>query len=100
MEKQIISLIKISIQVRSKKEIYSMLQLEADVYLPLIPQTNRKYIVEIISGKRKVSRFKIIEIVLKRQPGQVSPSSTLRRLTNDQHSCVRKTKERHRPLLV
>ena len=45
---------QISVRAKSKKEMYRILQLEGDVYLPPIQQANRKYITGIISGKIKV----------------------------------------------
>ena len=63
MDKHRMSLRQISVRARSKKEIYRMLQLEADVYLPPIQQANRKYITEIVSGKRKVSPSNTVQIV-------------------------------------
>ena len=54
MDKQKMSWRLISIRARSKKEFYRILQLEADAYLPPIHQANRKYIAEVISGKKKV----------------------------------------------
>ena len=55
MEKQSMSLRQISVRARSKKEIYRILQLEGDVYLPPIIQANRKYVADIVSGKKMVS---------------------------------------------
>ena len=43
-------------RARTKKEILRILQLEDNIYLPLIPQSNRKYIAGVLSGKIKVSR--------------------------------------------
>ena len=60
MKKQRISVRQISIRVRSKKEMYRLLQLEADVYLPPIQQANRRFIADIVSGKKKVIRVVVI----------------------------------------
>ena len=35
------------------KKIDRLLQLEREVYLPPIQQANRRYIAEVISGKRR-----------------------------------------------
>ena len=60
MEKQRISVRQISIRARSNKEMYRLLQLEADVYLPPIQQANRRFIADIVSGKKKVIRVVVI----------------------------------------
>ena len=44
----------VSIHARSKRELYRMLQLEGDVYLPPLSQANHDYVSGILSGKRKV----------------------------------------------
>ena len=45
---------QISIRAKSKKEMYRILQLKGDVYLPPIQQAIRKYKTEIILGRIKV----------------------------------------------
>ena len=45
----------ISVRARSKKELYRILQLEADVYLPPMPQSNHEYVAGVLSGTIKVS---------------------------------------------
>ena len=65
MERQRMSINQISIRARSKKEIYRLLQIEAYVYLPPIQQANRRYIAEVISGKKKVSRASDVQQHLK-----------------------------------
>ena len=47
---------QICLKVSSKKEVYRMLQLEGNVYLPPPTETNHNYISKLISGKKKVSR--------------------------------------------
>ena len=54
MDKEKMTWRQISIRARSKKEFYRILQLEADDYLPPIHQANKKYIAEVIYGKKKV----------------------------------------------
>ena len=54
MNCQKVNIRQISIRARSKKELYRLLQLEADVYLPPIQLANRKYIADIISGRKMV----------------------------------------------
>ena len=44
----------ISIKASSKKDIYCMLKLECDVYLPPIPQANHGFVSGINSGSVKV----------------------------------------------
>ena len=51
---------QISIRARSKKEMYRLLQLEADVYLPPIQQINRKFIADILAGKKKVTHIVLL----------------------------------------
>ena len=55
MEIQRMSMKQISIKAQNKKEMYRLLQLEAEVNLPPIQQTNRRYIGEVVSEKKKVS---------------------------------------------
>ena len=62
MEKQRLNVRQISIRARSKKEMYRLLQLEADVYLPPIQQTNRRFIADIVSEKKKVIHVVVIII--------------------------------------
>ena len=50
---------QISLKASSKKELYRMLQLEGDVYLPLLPQANHQYVASIIWGKTKVCKQQI-----------------------------------------
>ena len=52
IEKQRISVIQILIRIRSKKEMFRLLRLEADVYLPPIQQANRRFIADIVSEKK------------------------------------------------
>ena len=44
----------ITARVNSKQEMYRILQLEGDVYLPPNSQTNNNYISEILSGTKKI----------------------------------------------
>ena len=60
MERQRMSVRQISIRARSKKEMYRLLQLEADVYLPPIQQANRKFIADILAGKKKVTHIVLL----------------------------------------
>ena len=45
---------EISLHARSKRELYRLLQLDGDVYLPPLEQANHKYIADVLSGKKKV----------------------------------------------
>ena len=45
---------QISLKASSKKEVYRMLQLEGDVFLPKLPQANHRYVLDIVSRKAKV----------------------------------------------
>ena len=54
MEPAKINIRQISMKASSKKELYRMLQLEGDVYLPPMPQANHSYIADVISGRAKV----------------------------------------------
>ena len=56
MEPTKINVRQISMKASSKKELYRMLQLEGDVYLPPMPQANHNYVADVISGKAKVTR--------------------------------------------
>ena len=49
-----ISLIDISVKARSKKEVYLVLTVEGELYLPPILDANRNYLKNIMSGKKKV----------------------------------------------
>ena len=55
MEKTKINIRRISMRAKTKKEVFRLLQLEADIFLPPIAHTNRKYIAEILAGKKMVS---------------------------------------------
>ena len=46
---------EISIHAKSKKELYRLLQLEGNIYLPPLEQANHKYISDLLSGKKKVT---------------------------------------------
>jgi hypothetical protein len=45
----------LEIKARSKKELYNLLQVEGNVYLPPIGQAHHDFIADIISGAKKVS---------------------------------------------
>ena len=48
----------------NKKELYPMLQLEGDVYLPPMPQTNHMYVADVISdskGKKRIWYLKYVK---------------------------------------
>ena len=45
---------EIALHAKSKKELYRLLQLEGNIYLPPLEQANHKYISDILSGKKKV----------------------------------------------
>ena len=51
---------QISIRAHSKKEMYKLQQLEADVSLPFIQQANRKFIADILAGKKKVTHIVLL----------------------------------------
>ena len=55
MQRSKINIKNISLRASSKKEVYRKLQLEADLYLPPLPQANHKYVSGVISGKIKMS---------------------------------------------
>lgn len=44
---------EVSVHVRSKREVYQLMSLQGGYYLPPIEQTNRDYIHDIITGKKK-----------------------------------------------
>ena len=50
MERPKISVHQIRLKASSKKEVYRMLQLEGNVYLPPLSEANHSYISKIISG--------------------------------------------------
>ena len=54
MSKPKMNIKQASIKASSKKEIFRLLQLEGDVYFPLILQANHEYVSGIISGNVKV----------------------------------------------
>ena len=54
MEKEQMNVRTITAKANSKQEIYRILQLEGDVYLPPKSQANHNYISEILSGTKKV----------------------------------------------
>ena len=54
MSKAKINIKQVSMIASSKKEIFRLLQLEGDVYLPPLPQANHVYVSGIISGNVKV----------------------------------------------
>ena len=56
MEPTKINVRQISLEASSKKELYRMLKLEGDVYLPPMPQANHNYFSDAIMGKAKVRR--------------------------------------------
>ena len=45
------------VTARSKKEIYNLLCVQGNVFLPPIEECNHQYIKDIIEGKKLVSRF-------------------------------------------
>ena len=65
IEKQRITVIQILIRIRSKKEMFRLLRLEADVYLPLIQQANRRFIADIVSEKKVIRVVVIISALEK-----------------------------------
>ena len=46
---------EISMHAKSKKELYRLLQLEENIYLPPLEQANHKYISDLLSGKKVTS---------------------------------------------
>ena len=84
MESQRINLKQISMRARTKKEIFRILHLEGDIYLPPIAQSNRKYIAGVLSGKIKVSRLlTTFYIAFEKLSIQEYPSSTFGRAKNE-----------------
>ena len=55
MESTKINVNEITIKASSKKEVYRLLQLEGDVYMPPIAQSNHQYVSGILSGTKKVN---------------------------------------------
>ena len=56
-------------RARTKKEVFRLLQLEADIFLPPIAYTNRKYIAEMLAVKKKVrGSINLIYIVSEELP--------------------------------
>ena len=55
MERDVVMHIsEISTHGRSKKEIYEILTMDANVYLPPIDQWNADFISDVISGEKQV----------------------------------------------
>jgi hypothetical protein len=46
---------ELSIKCQSKKEVYSVLQVEGHYYLPPLAEANSDYISDVVSGDKKVS---------------------------------------------
>ena len=84
MERQRINLKQISMRARTKKEIFRILQLERDIYLPPIAQSNRKYIAGVLLGKIKINRvLTTIHIAFEKLSTQDYSSSTFGRAKNE-----------------
>ena len=98
MEKQKISIKLISMRARSKKEIYRMLQLETNVYLPLIQQDNSKYITDIIAGKKKVCFAFFDFTIFDEWSTQNHPSSAFNRIENERHPRICQKRNRYRSI--
>ena len=80
MEKKKINMKQISMRARTKKEIFWIPQLGADIYLPPIAQANRIYIAGVLSGKVKVRRIlSATHIAFEKLPTQKYSGSTFGR---------------------
>ena len=80
---------QISLKASSKKELYRMLQLEGDAYLPPLPQANHKYVAGVISGKIKVC-IHLSLLVCQKQLSEVNTSATFAKPTSSWHLDIRK----------
>ena len=54
MEQEQMNIGAITAKANSKREMWKILQLEGDVYLPPNSQANHDYISKILSGEKKV----------------------------------------------
>ena len=57
MEKETMNVAQIIAKANSKREMWRILLLEGDVYLPPLSQANHIYISKILSGEKKVKIF-------------------------------------------
>ena len=57
-----ITISDIAIKARSKKEVYNVLTVEGELYLPPIVDTTQKYLKEILTGKKKYLLCKDVKI--------------------------------------
>ena len=55
MEPVKINVSEITAKASSKKEVYRLLQLEGDIYMPPMAQANHSYVAGILSGSKKVN---------------------------------------------
>ena len=63
MEKRAsITISDIAIKARSKKEVYNVLTVEGELYLPPIADTTQKYLKEILTGKKKYLLCKDVKV--------------------------------------
>ena len=86
MERQKKSIKQISMRAKTMKEVFRILQLEGDIFLPPIAQTDKKYIAEILAGKKKVSKTVTVACILFEELSTHEyPSSTFNWLASERH---------------
>ena len=54
MNSDIMTTKELSVDWKSKKDMFKVFQLEGDVYLPPIEQSNYKFISQIVAGEKEV----------------------------------------------
>ena len=54
MNSDIMTTKELSVVWQSKKDMFKVLQIEGDVYLPPMEQTNYKFISQIVTGEKEV----------------------------------------------
>ena len=48
---------ELGVVCQSKKDVYKVLQVEGEIYLPPIEQSDHKFISQIVTGEKKVAQY-------------------------------------------
>ena len=57
MESDIMTIKELGVVCQSKKDVYKVLQVEGEIYLPPIEQSDHKFISQIVTGEKKVAQY-------------------------------------------
>ena len=56
MESDIMTIKELGVVCQSKKDIYKVLQVDGEIYLPPVEQSDHKFISQVVTGEKKVEQ--------------------------------------------